>query len=331
MPNPVFSSSSRGRFLKRPFPAPPSAANPHTLSFRAKRGTCFFFALTFVFIATFLQAQAALKRPAIFRISWVRLRIGDLQTAVHFYKDSLQLPKLPRACPDSTCLWANFTQKIELVPALKQEPTGLDGIGFFTADVKRMRDYLSATGLKPGEISHGTKGLMSFELRDPENHLIVFMNSVEEGSYVFSSVSDNLIHAGFVVHDRVAMEHFYKDILGFRPYWHGGMKDSETDWVDLQVPDGTDWIEFMLNVPADADKKLLGVMNHIALGVPDIHAAAKQLLTNGMKLTEEPQIGRDGKWQLNLYDPDDTRVELMEFTPVEKPCCSEYTGPHPKP
>jgi hypothetical protein len=45
----------------------------------------------------------------------------------------------------------------------------------------------------------------------------------------------------------------------------------------------------------------------------------------------QPQIGRDGKWQLNLYDPDGTRVELMEFAPVEKPCCSEYTGPHPKP
>jgi hypothetical protein len=50
-----------------------------------------------------------------------------------------------------------------------------------------------------------------------------------------------------------------------------------------------------------------------------------------MKLTEEPHIGRGGKWQLNLYDPDDTRVELMEFAPVQKPCCSEYTGPHPKP
>jgi hypothetical protein len=32
---------------------------------------------------------------------------------------------------------------------------------------------------------------------------------------------------------------------------------------------------------------------------------------------------------LNLYDPDETRVELMEFAPVEKPCCAEYTGPHP--
>ncbi len=27
----------------------------------------------------------------------------------------------------------------------------------------------------------------------------------------------------------------------------------------------------------------------------------------------------------------DTRIELMEFTPAQKPCCSEYTGPHPKP
>ena len=33
-------------------------------------------------------------------------------------------------------------------------------------------------------------------------------------------------------------------------------------------------------------------------------------------------IGRDGKWQLNLYDPNSTRVELMEPKPVRTPCCS---------
>jgi len=71
------------------------------------------------------------------------------------------------------------------------------------------------------------------------------------------------------------------------------------------------------------------VMNHIALGVPDIHAAREQLVKNGWKGTEEPKIGRDGKWQLNLYDPDETRVEFTEFTPTKEPCCSPYTGPHP--
>jgi len=96
------------------------------------------------------------------------------------------------------------------------------------------------------------------------------------------------------------------------------MKEGEDNWVDMQVPDGTDWIEYMLRVAPDASHKTLGVMNHIALGVSDIHAAQQQLIKNGWKSTEEPKIGRDGKWQLNLYDPDETRVELMEFKPTKE-------------
>jgi hypothetical protein len=65
--------------------------------------------------------------------------------------------------------------------------------------------------------------------------------------------------------------------------------------------------------------------------VRDIHAADSKFLTKGTATYDAPEIGRDGKWSLDLYDPDGTRVELMEFNPVEKPCCSEYTGPHPKP
>jgi hypothetical protein len=76
---------------------------------------------------------------------------------------------------------------------------------------------------------------------------------------------------------------------------------------------------------------LPGSVDHASLGGPDIHAAYKQLLINGMQLTEESRIGRNDKWQRNSYRPDQTRVESMEFAPVEKPCCSEYTGPHPKP
>jgi hypothetical protein len=99
----------------------------------------------------------------------------------------------------------------------------------------------------------------------------------------------------------------------------------------MQVPDGTDWVEYMLNISPTPDKHTLGVMNHIALGVEDIHETEKRLIANGWKPGEKPKIGRDGKWQINLYDPDDTRIEFMEFTPKEKPCCSEFTGPHPGP
>jgi len=41
------------------------------------------------------------------------------------------------------------------------------------------------------------------------------------------------------------------------------------------------------------------------------------------------QFGHDGKVQLNLFDPDQTRVEFMEFKPTRTPCCSDFTGIHP--
>jgi catechol 2,3-dioxygenase-like lactoylglutathione lyase family enzyme len=140
-----------------------------------------------------------------------------------------------------------------------------------------------------------------------------------------------IIHAGFVVNNREAIDRFYVYELGFRPYWHGGRTEDRDDWVAMQVPEGTDWVEYMLNISPTADKRTLGVMNHISLGVPDIHAINDELAKAGVKPAEVPKIGRDGKWQLNLYDADQTRIEFMEFTPKQRPCCSEFTGPHPGP
>jgi len=62
-------------------------------------------------------------------------------------------------------------------------------------------------------------------------------------------------------------------------------------------------------------------MHHLALGVRDIKEAYKTIVARGYK-AEQPKIGRDGKWQLNLYDPNGTRAELMEPKPVQTPCCS---------
>jgi catechol 2,3-dioxygenase-like lactoylglutathione lyase family enzyme len=146
-----------------------------------------------------------------------------------------------------------------------------------------------------------------------------------------AQVGTKLLHAGLIVRDRAAEDRFYKDILGFHLYWQGGMKDDEVSWVSMQVPDGSDWLEYMLNVAPNADAHTEGVMNHIALGVPSVAAAKDKLVANGWQPGEAPKVGRDGKWQLNVYDPDGTRVEFMEFTPVEKPCCASFTGTHPKP
>jgi hypothetical protein len=41
------------------------------------------------------------------------------------------------------------------------------------------------------------------------------------------------------------------------------------------------------------------------------------------------QMGKDGKVQLNLFDPDLTRVEYMEFQTSGTPCCSPILGKPP--
>jgi len=218
-------------------------------------------------------------------------------------------------------------QNLVLVTAPKTPPSNLFyEIVFATDNVHAMKKYLAAK--KIPILKMRDSGDEYFAVIDPEGHRIGFRRQTNASTP--RSWSDmRIIHVGFVVRDPDVEDRFYKDILGFHVYWHGGRKDDETSWVDMQVPDGTDWIEYMLNVPDNAGHHTLGVMNHMALGVPDIHAAEEQLRKNGWSGNEQPKVGRDGKWQLNLYDPDDTRVELMEFTPTQKPCCSEYTGPHP--
>ena len=333
----------------RPRPTPKrtasSPAKPTLLSSRTKRGVRFLprraaifhvLAVSLLFVFSPLTAQQA--RPKIIGIDSVRITSSALDAgALDFYAKGLGFSTGQAVCEarSKTCLQVNGRQRIDLrVPAETGTKGELTEITFGLSDVKQMHAYLIARGVQVGDMVEVPRNNLHFSAQDPEGHQIGFIqhtSSRDAYGTTDKQVSGRLIHAGFVVHDRTAEDRFYKDILGFHVYWHGGMKDGVDDWVDMQVPDGSEWIEYMLNVPGNADKHTLGVMNHIALGVPDIHAAAKQLLSNGMKLTEAPKIGRDGKWQLNLYDPDETRVELMEFTPSQKPCCSEYTGPHPKP
>jgi len=286
-----------------------------------------------------LAAQDLSIRPKIAGIARVRFYASNIDASRAFYSKILGLPSEQGACVKGPrpCFTINPSpsQRVELGQVPSPAPKHLPAeVVFATSSVAQMRRYLLAHGMNVSKISKDVNGAEHFELRDPEGNPIAFVQDpITLVDYEISpdQVSSILFHTGFVVRDRATEDHFYKDILGFHLYWHGGRTDDETDWVNMQVPDGTDWIEYMLNVPADATHKTLGVMNHIALGVPDIHAAEAQLRKNGWTGTEEPKVGRGGKWQLNLYDPDDTRVELMEFTPTQKPCCSEYTGPHPKP
>ena len=211
----------------------------------------------------------------------------------------------------------------------------MDHVAFTTDNVGALRRYLIAEGVKVPAVEGHADHSLSFTVADPEGHRVEFVErDKSEGSTptADSAISRHMIHTGFVVYHRNAEDHFYHDILGFRLYWHGHDKrDTPDDWVAMQVPDGTDWLEYMLNQPEHMDLQLTGVMNHISLGVADMKKAQSIMESHGWKPhgDEEAEIGKDGKWQLDVFDPDLSRVELMEFKPTQKPCCNDFTGPHP--
>ena len=295
--------------------------------------------ITVVFVGLLVAvsafAQEPVPRPPIYGIAYVRIHVTALKTSTTFYKTFLGLIPSKQPCVEDyvSCFWLSAQQVVQIDPLDVGRPENLvKEIGFWTSDVKKMSEFLLSKGIKTGPVMTGVNANPDVGIPDPEGNWVFFVQRPKIDSLVPDSpISAHLIHTGFVVHNRATEDHFYKDILGFRPYWHGGRKDDKDDWVAMQVPDGTDWVEYMLNISPTADKHTLGVMNHIALGVTDIQAAKAQLIKNGWKPGEEPKLGRDGKWQLNLYDPDDTRIEFMEFTPKGKTCCSEFTGPHPGP
>ncbi|HEV2399415.1 MAG TPA: VOC family protein [Candidatus Sulfotelmatobacter sp.] len=289
----------------------------------------------------FASGAAQQSRPRIAGIDHVTIYVSDLAKSLHFYSDVLGFTV---SCPQYTGSEPCFVvspsgQRLLLKPAPPQtrndpHQNWLAEVAFATDNVSQMRDYLLAHGSAPGAIRKDSDGSQSFPVRDPEGNPIAFVQRPPSNTRYAPApkqISSRLIHAGFVVKDLNAENRFYVDLLGFRLYWRGGFKDDGIDWYELQVPDGPDWIEYMLNIPANADHKELGVQNHFSFGVKDVHAAAAELRARGYTSFDGPEVGRDGKDSLDSYDPDATRVEIMEFAPVQKPCCHPYTAAHPKP
>jgi catechol 2,3-dioxygenase-like lactoylglutathione lyase family enzyme len=201
-----------------------------------------------------------------------------------------------------------------------------------------MRKYLKNKGWDvPDRVTKKPDNTIEFSVLDPEGNRVEFTAPL-----VFAQVNPpniighHIIHVGFVVHDRAKEDKFYRDLLDFVPYWYGGMQDNKVDWVSQQLPDAHDWLEYMMtSTPPGTTmpQHQMGVMNHFSIGVDSVDAAFATLQKggrlDGVQADKATKIGRDGKGQLNLYDPDQTRVELMNFHATEKPCCSPFTAQDP--
>jgi catechol 2,3-dioxygenase-like lactoylglutathione lyase family enzyme len=295
-------------------------------------------------LPSFASAQSAPVRPKITGISHLAVYTSDASATEHYYKDTIGAAKeRDPENPQGVRYAVSATQFVEVLPL----PSGsginrLDHIAWNTPDADGLRRYLTAKGWKaPDQITHGSDGSRWFEVLDPEGNRVQFVQPAADAAApnAPNAIGHHVIHVGFLVRDRAKQDTFYQALLGFRPYWFGGMQNYKIDWVSQQVPDGHDWLEYMLTsepsgsgIPANMTQHQLGVLDHLSIGEVSVFDAYK-VLEAGNRLggvhDHAPKIGKDGKGQFNLYDPDGIRLELMNFHATEKPCCSPFTADDP--
>jgi catechol 2,3-dioxygenase-like lactoylglutathione lyase family enzyme len=285
---------------------------------------------------------AAQTRPAITGISHMCVYASDANASDRFYAHDLGGVKgADPQNPNGARYYFSPTQFVEVLPL----PAGhgisrMACVAFSTADARTLREYLRAHDVpNVGELETANDASRWFTVKDPEGNAVQF---IQQGRLITmpadaKPIGTRIIHVGYLVHSRAAEDRFYRELLGFRPYWFGARNPDHIDWVSQQVPDGHDWLEYMMvgdgsDVPLDkVDANQLGVLNHFSIGVRNMEDAVTTLIREDRMSPKHngPQMGLDGKWQANLYDPDATRIELMEFQPVTKPCCSAFTAESP--
>jgi catechol 2,3-dioxygenase-like lactoylglutathione lyase family enzyme len=289
-----------------------------------------------------------LSRPRITGISHIAVYASDPVAADHYYREILGgVKQRDPENPKGVRYAFSATQFVEALPLPADAGINrLDHLAFNTDDAEILRRFLGSKAWKvPGQVERGADGSRWFTVKDPEGNKVQFVQTPAELKALVapSAIGHHIIHVGMLVHNRAVEDTFYRDLLGFKPYWFGGMVDDRTDWVSQQTPDGHDWIEYMLThgstplsasagIPADMSQHDLGVLDHFSIGEDSVPRAYK-VLADGNRLDGKhdtgPKIGKDGKYQFNLYDPDGIRAELMNFHATEKPCCSSFTADDP--
>ncbi len=302
------------------------------------------------FLSALVLCAAALaqERPKITGIAHMAIYAHDIEKARQFYKDLLGYEEVfkldnPDGSLSLTFLKINERQYVEIFPEKEAATDRLNHVSIETDDAEAMRVYLKAKGIAvPDKVGKGRIGNANFNVKDPDGHTVEIVQYLPSGWTIrdkgkampATRIADHMIHFGILVNGLEASMKFYRDVLGFQEIWRGSSTGKVLSWVNMRVPDGTDYIEFMLHDPFPEPTKR-GSAHHICLVVPDIEKAAaivrERAKAIGYERPMEIRTGINRKRQLNLFDPDGTRTELMEPDTIDKTKTPPSTAPPPKP
>ena len=281
-----------------------------------------------------LWAADEAKRPRIVGIAQVSLLAQDLEKSRAFYKEFLGFDEaftLKDADGALRSVWIkiNDRQTIELLPDQDAGTDRLDHVSLEVDDAEAMRQYLAARQVKvPVTTARGKNGNLHFTVRDPDDHLVELVQYAAEGGtrrdqgkfLPATRISARIPHLGILVGDLEAALSFYRGILGGTETWRGGANPNLLTWVNVKVPEGEDYLEFILYQTLPAPNKRRGT-HHLCLEVSDIEKTKATLLERASRIgyTREMEIktGINRRRQINLFDPDGTRVEVMEPNTVD--------------
>ena len=300
-----------------------------------------------LFSALLLPAQtpAQPKRPRITGVAHVALFVHDIEKSRAYYRGLLGYQEVfslnnPNGSLSLTFVKINDRQYIELFPETAPDTDRLNHISIQVDDAEAMRAYLASKGIKvPEKVGKGRIRNSNFNVKDPDGHTVEIVQYEPDGWTVRDNgkamdaqrISTHMMHAGIIVGALEPAMKFYREILGFEEIWRGSKDGKTLSWVNMKVPDGGDYIEFMLydELPGATAR---GSSHHICLEVPDIDKALADLQQRpGRAAYTRPMEIRTGinrKRQLNLFDPDGTRTELMEPKTVDgKPAPSSQAAP----
>jgi catechol 2,3-dioxygenase-like lactoylglutathione lyase family enzyme len=301
--------------------------------------TCFLIAtgLSLLIDPRSLRAQdGAPARPRILGLAQVAFYVHDIEVSRKYYRDFLGYEEAyTLKKPDGSLRAALFKigdrQTIELVPEIAPATDRLAHITLETDDAEALRVYLKSRGIAvPDQTTQGQVTSAYFTVVDPDGHTVEFAQ-YSPGSWTIrdaglhlpaTRISEHMSHAGIAVRHLDAALKFYRDVLGGTIVRKGSGNGKVLSWVNVQVANGTDWVEFMLydeKQPQTLAK--LGVNHHFCLVVPDAAVAAKILqarpLPPGARLLPVVSVGTDHKRKIQGYDPDGSRIEFMEPTTID--------------